>query len=395
VPKSRPKPKSKPSKPARRPKTPSRAVSVARRGSTAIVVRAPGRHPWNLTADEVIVLKNAVCKNATDEELKFCLAVARRYELDPFQQQIWFVPRYDKDADAGNGRKGRNVYVPQVAMNGLLHVAARDHKDFGSYGEPEYGPMIEVTFKKNGEGSIQKLMVPEWCRIEAWKKGATQPTVAKIWWAEIYPNVDYAPLVRRMPRLMLAKCTRAQATRTAYPKTGGLEIPEENQPAGPPQETPGGRQIIQGAASPMDAYKAREAEQIAQMPAEAQERIKGRMAQADQAGEIQQPRKPAFSNGKNRMVTPEYVGGVGGVVGANVENCVIYRHYPDSNTWQLFGSDPVLHANRELFMPFWDEKEGALIARDPAQLGRLFAELERRKVPFRAYNEGRQPGDEA
>src|SRR5271155_4485994 len=113
MPKSRPKAKKKPSRPAQHRKVPGRAVSVARRGSTAIVVRAPGRHPWNLTADEVIILKNNIAKNATDEELKFCLAVARRYELDPFQQQIWFVPRYDSTAERVGGGTGRKGYTPQ------------------------------------------------------------------------------------------------------------------------------------------------------------------------------------------------------------------------------------------------------------------------------------------
>jgi hypothetical protein len=393
MPQKRQKLKSRPSKPARRPKTPGRAVSVARRGSTALVVRAPGRNPWNLTADEVLLLKNAVCKGATDEELKYCLTVSRRHRLDPFRQQIHFVPRWDKSAEKSDGKggtkKGAHVWVPVVSIHGLCHIGARDHKDYGSFSKPVYGPMITVTWKYLGEGAERKLQVPEWCTVEAWKKGADRPTVGEVFWAEIYPNIDFAPTVREKPRLMIAKCARAQAVRAAYPSTGGLYIEEEIQPQGPPDQTPEGRQMTQTAANPLDAYKAKEAEQIAQLPAEAQARIKGRMAQADQVDV--QPRTAPFSAG-NRMVTPGYVAGV---VNANVDKCIIYRHYPKTNTWQLFGSDELLHAHKELFAPFWDQKEGALIARNPAQLGKLFGELERRKVPFKAYDEGRQPGDEA
>jgi hypothetical protein len=48
-----------------------------------------------------------------------------------------------------------------------------------------------------------------------------------VFWEEIYPNVDNAPLVRQMPRLMLGKCATAQAVRKAYPATDGLYVQEE------------------------------------------------------------------------------------------------------------------------------------------------------------------------
>jgi hypothetical protein len=116
----------------------------------------------------------------------------------------------------------------------------RDHKDFGSYSEPEYGPMIDVQWKDRN-GRIQKFHAPEWARIKAFKKGIAEPTIAKVWWEEIYPDVDRAPLVRRMPRLMLAKCAKAQATRTSYPATGGLLIQEETYSREFQQITPAGR----------------------------------------------------------------------------------------------------------------------------------------------------------
>jgi hypothetical protein len=221
-----------------------RAISASRRPSTAIVVRSPGPKPWLIQPEELTILKNAVCKGATDAELQFCLAVARRRKLDPFKGQIWFVPRRDRGADDGEGGAGAKVWIPVVSIGGLCHVGARDHKDYGSFSEPEYGPMITVEWRWKGNGPPKKLQVPEWARIEAWKKGATQPTVGKVWWTEIYPNIDYAPMVRQMPKRMLAKCAQAQAIRLAYPETGGLYIQEEIQEVGPPQFTPGGRAII-------------------------------------------------------------------------------------------------------------------------------------------------------
>lgn len=243
-----PKSKSKPI-PTKRRNASRRSVRNAEiHHSKALVIRPPDPKPWLLTQDEVSILKNAVCKGASDEELKYCLTVARRYELDPFQKQIWFVPRWDSEASRTDGKKGAIVYTPQVSIDGLQHQAASHHADYGSFSEIEYGPMLRIEwhYQDDDKAPAQYIQAPEWARVEAWKKGAAQPTVGKVWWEEIYPKVGRAPLVRRMPRLMLGKCAKAQAIRAAYPKkTGGLYIPEESYGREFQDITPGGRIITQ------------------------------------------------------------------------------------------------------------------------------------------------------
>lgn len=221
---------------------PSKAIVRTR---TKIVhVRTEAPKPWLVSAEETAILKNSVCRGATDAELKFCLLVASRYRLDPFKQQIWFVPRWDSKAQNSEGKEGAKVYVPQVSINGLLHIAARDHKDFGSYSEPVFGPDIAVTWtNKYKNNKVETFKAPEWARVSTTKKGDADPTTATVYWEEIYFNVDDSPMVRRMPKLMLAKCARAQVTRIAYPETGGLYIPEESQGREYKAITPGGRLI--------------------------------------------------------------------------------------------------------------------------------------------------------
>jgi RecT family len=186
-------------------------------------VPTPVEKPWELGQDQITILKNSICKGATDDEMKYCLIVAQRYKLDPFKQQIWFLPRWDKNADAGNGAKGRNVYVPQVSINGLLHTAARDHRDFGSLSEPEYGPLFEMEVEGH------KFKAPEWCRVKAFKKGIDEPSVATIYFEEFCPQRwENAKLFwARMPRNQIAKCCKAQVVKAAYPDLGGVYIPEE------------------------------------------------------------------------------------------------------------------------------------------------------------------------
>jgi len=220
----------------------SQASNSSKREAIVHVVPAPEK-PWLLTDTEVTLIKNNVAKGATDQELSFLLTVSRRYKLDPFKKQIWFIKRWDKNAENPGGGKGANVWTPQVSIDGLMFAAARDHKnDFGSVSLPEFGPMILLE----GRG---KLKAPEWARVKVWKKGATIPTEAEAWWSEYAPyDLDKAPFWTRMPRRMLGKCATALAIRQAYPDLGGIYIPEECERMNE-GTTPDGREIVQGSIS--------------------------------------------------------------------------------------------------------------------------------------------------
>ncbi len=200
--------------------------------SALVPASAPVVPPWKLASEEITIIKNSIAKGASDTELAYCLKVAERYKLDPFKRQMWFVSRWDKNADNGRGGTGANVWTPQIGIDGLLFIANRDHRsDFGSVSLPEFGPMIEGH--------------PEWAIIKVWKKGEPEPTVAQAWWDEYAPaDLTKAPFWRKMPRRMLSKCATALALRQAYPDLGGMHIPEEMERMSD-DVTPGGRQIVQ------------------------------------------------------------------------------------------------------------------------------------------------------
>ncbi len=213
-------------KPKRKPKAP-----------TIITIPAPTKKPCELSEAEVELVRNHIAKGASNSELQFCLGVARRYKLDLFRGQIWFVKRADRSLDKKDEVTKKWIkgykWIPIVGINGLLHIAARDHKKyFGSIGRPEYGPMIDVEWSRYDEETKRfkpagKFKAPEWARVEVFKRGDSIATIGEVYWEEIYPNVDSAPLVRQMPRLMLGKCAKAQGVRAAYPATDGLYIQEE------------------------------------------------------------------------------------------------------------------------------------------------------------------------
>jgi len=183
--------------------------------------------------EEVTILKNSIAKGASDEELKFCLTVARRYKLDPFKQQIWFVKRWDSSAENGAGGTGAYVWTPQVGINGLLFAAARDHREeFGSISKPQYGEEVKGA--------------PVWASVKITKKNGSV-TEAEARWSEYAPaDLGKAPFWRKMPYRMLGKCATALAVREAYPDLGGLYILEEMEKINE-EYTKEGRRIIEKA----------------------------------------------------------------------------------------------------------------------------------------------------
>src|SRR5882672_402768 len=154
------------------PKTKRSTVKITKKAvrrkpqtSTAIVRVSPTpERSWELDNEAITILKNSVAKGASDEELKYCLTVARRYKLDPFKTQIWFIKRWDKGADNGKGGTGAYVWTPQVGIYGMAHIAARDHADYGSISKPEYGPTMDFVIDGH------KIKAPQWASVKVWKK---------------------------------------------------------------------------------------------------------------------------------------------------------------------------------------------------------------------------------
>jgi hypothetical protein len=173
-------------------------------------------------------------------ELKMCLEVCRRYKSDPFHKNIWFVKRWDKNADNGKGGHGALVYTAQVGIWGMMQFAARDHGDYGTLSRPEYGP--EETYDIEGH----KIRAPKWCIVKAFKKGLTEPSIGEVFFNEYCPKkwANAEPFWAKYPHRMIAKCAKAQAIREAYPSLGGLMIAEEMDRTAD-EYTASGRQIVQ------------------------------------------------------------------------------------------------------------------------------------------------------
>lgn len=351
-----------------RPVRPARATKVAKRAVSgpgrAIVLRAPNlpANPYELTIDHVTLIKNTIAKGASDDELKLFLAIARRHRLDPFTQQIWLVPRWDSKADSGkrlpNGEAVLGAYVrtTQIGINGMLYIAARDHKDFGSVSLPQYGPIVDF---KSDDGITVKA--PEWVRVTVHKKGVEHPSEAEAWWSEYAPSkMGTAPFWKKMPRRMLAKCATALAIRQAYPDLSGIFIPEECEKMA--EETaPSGRQIVvqqPKVNTHEQKYLEREAEALQNLDPAQREVVERKMAEVKAKMEQKSvPQTPA-------------------------EPVTLFAMQLGEDQYEIVGAEKLDTSGKKLLLPFWKEESHALVL-TAEQLDGVRFEFEKRGISIR------------
>lgn len=181
--------------------------------------------------EQIATIKETVAKGATDTELYMFLSLAKKYELDPFAKEIWFI----KD---NSGR-----VMIQAGRDGFLKTAQRDLKFKGIASFPVYSNddfelnptegevKHKPNFKERGE------LIGAWARVE--KEGVT-PYVAFADFKEYYAgykdengNVKvgkYGPLKPQLwdtkPSMMIQKVAQTIALRMTF-GINGMYAPEE------------------------------------------------------------------------------------------------------------------------------------------------------------------------
>jgi phage recombination protein Bet len=187
------------------------------------------------------VLRNSLYPGAQDASIKLVLSYCKAAALDPMQKPVHIVPMQvstgNKDAEGWDIKENRDVIMPGV---GLYRSQAERTGLYAGISEPEYGPMLELTFVadvwENVNGKRVKrsqnvtMNYPEWCRItvEKFLDGRVCRYTATEFWIENYatknskteePNAMW----KRRPRGQLAKCAEAQALRKAFPGSVGSQ----------------------------------------------------------------------------------------------------------------------------------------------------------------------------
>lgn len=151
-------------------------------------------------SEQIAIIKESICKGATDSELQFFLQVCKRTGLDPFSRQIYSIPR--------GGQR-----TIQVGIDGLCLIADRTGK---------YMPGKESVFGYTSTGAIYSCTA--YIKKQA-RDGSWHEVSAIAFWDEYNAGQG---LWKKMPRRMLEKCALALCLRKAFPSDlSGLYTHEE------------------------------------------------------------------------------------------------------------------------------------------------------------------------
>lgn len=190
---------------------------------TSLVKTSQGIEKWNATEDQIQLLKNTVCRGATDDEFGLFMTVATRMGLDPFMRQIHAVQRWDPQLE-------RKVMSIQVGIDGYRLMAERSGVYKGQEGPfwcAEDGVWRDVWLASTA---------PVAAKVVVWRTDKPLPFVATALWSSYVQTVKHkdgsfgvnAMWSKHGPG-QLAKCAEALAFRKAFPVEigGAAHVDEE------------------------------------------------------------------------------------------------------------------------------------------------------------------------
>lgn len=159
-----------------------------------------------LTDDQISLIKQTVCKEATDTELKLFLYHCTRTGLDPLAKQIYFQKRR-------NRKTGKDDITIMTGIDGYRLVADRT----GQYAGNDDPVFDDEENPKKATVTVYKVV-----------SGIRCPFSATARWDQYFPGDMQGFMWRKMPHLMLGKCAEALALRKAFPnEISGIYTKEE------------------------------------------------------------------------------------------------------------------------------------------------------------------------
>lgn len=159
------------------------------------------------SSEKIQLLKNTVCKGASDNEFQLFLHVCQKTGLDPFMKQIHSIPR-------GGTR------TIQSGIDGLRLIAERTRR---------YAPGARPIFEYDANGKL--LSATSFVKKQT-QDGSWHEVSATAFYAEYAAET---PFWKKMPHNQLAKCAEALALRKAFPaELSGIYSTDEMEQADNP-----------------------------------------------------------------------------------------------------------------------------------------------------------------
>lgn len=160
-----------------------------------------------ISEDQIELIKNTICKGASDDELQLFVATANRLRLDPFARQVFAVKRWD-------GKLRREVMTIQVSIDGFRLVAERTGQYRGQT-EPQWC---------GADGQWRNVWLddkpPAAARCGVFRDGFSEPLYAIARWRDYVQTTKEGRPNRMWQQFgptMLHKCCESLALRKAFP----------------------------------------------------------------------------------------------------------------------------------------------------------------------------------
>lgn len=171
-----------------------------------------------ISNDKVQLVKDQICRGATDGELQLFIATCNRTNLDPFARQCWAVKKWDSNL-------GREVMTFQTGVDGFRVIANRSEKYAGQVGPFWCGPdgvWKDVWLENNPPIASKVGVIRSDFKEPLW-------AVAKFHsYAGRKKDGNLNPFWLKMPELMIAKVAECLALRKAFPQDlSGIYSQEE------------------------------------------------------------------------------------------------------------------------------------------------------------------------
>lgn len=227
------------------------STEVVKTDSAAIATGAPVQF-GELSRQQVELLKDTICKGATDDELRLFVEVCKRKRLDPFSKQIHPVKRWDSTLK-------REVMSYQTGIDGFRVIGERGQGYAGQDGPYWCG--------KDGDWKDVWLSndPPMAAKVGIFRSGFAKPIYGIAIYREyVQVTRDGGPnsMWQKMPASQLAKCAESLAWRKAFPEDlSGIYTHDEMGQADvePPTPPPAPRQQPQTQQAPQGSGQQKKA----------------------------------------------------------------------------------------------------------------------------------------